>query len=198
VADHASARIVEQIGEEEESHVAAGLKWFAHVAWTQGKVPHPRPPRGRVPELELYSTELYDTKGSERRHDGGAAKREFMAAVEAGAEAPEEIACAPTTDPVADMLAAETDDDAYMRVLGEHWRQEVLPYFPDGVFPPFNRIARYAAGIPEHWYMPIMNTKVFIEHKFHSVPSSAPSNAVIRGKYKKLTEHIIQKNEIKQ
>lgn len=46
-----------------------------------------------------------------------------------------------------------------MEQLGSYWQELVSPHFPDGMFPPFNRVARSEAGMPESWYAPLCRTE---------------------------------------
>ena len=179
-----------------------GLKWFAWVSWRQGLVPHADLPAPSVPEyVKLGVFERYDTKGVERRHDGGKAKQDWKARVAElngtgngnGTDQPSTSATN-ETDLQTMYYYDKNDDnavtDGHMRALGQHWQSKVSIHFPDGLYPPFNRLARYAAGMSEDWYMPLMNKKVFVDECFYSVPPSAPMNSNIRKKYKALTSHL--------
>ncbi len=55
-------------------------------------------------------------------------------------------------------IPARPASQAEYEALGAYWQSLVRPHFPDGLFPPFNRVARYAAGMPVDWYSPLCSS----------------------------------------
>jgi uncharacterized ferritin-like protein (DUF455 family) len=68
------------------------------------------------------------------------------------------------------------------------WQTNVKPHFENGFLPPFNRLARYASGMPESWYLPLSTPDLPIS--WVTVPPNAPIEAPMRKHFKRLQDRM--------
>lgn len=158
--DPKSAEVVATIGHEEKRHVHLGLKWFAASL-------EPFMDFNDEINLEETSHEIEKISYGEKK----------------AISDPENSTQKQKDDDIINVDwtpywgAAELqamDIDPYILVnkygqkasfqIGEKWRELVSPHFPDGMFPPFNTIARSASGIPPDWYIPLSSSRVPISY----------------------------------
>lgn len=158
--DSKSAQVVAIIGHEEKRHVHLGLKWFA---------------ASLEPFIDFSdeSNSEQNNHENERRPNG-----ENMTITDpANNRQKGKNDCILSVDWTPYWGAAELqamDIDPYILVnkygqkgsfqIGEKWKELVSPHFPDGMFPPFNVIARSASGIPSNWYIPLCSSRVPISY----------------------------------
>lgn len=93
-----------------------------------------------------------------------------------------------------EILTTPQEREDCQGLMRDYYQANVTDHLPDGMMPPFNRLARYASGMGQDWYVPLKTPDIPLH--FVTVAPNAPIDAPIRKHFKRLIDKMYHDNGV--